>query len=441
MIFYNVRIALKSLRRSPILTSLIIGGIMLGITVTTMFSTIKHSFAKDPIPSKSGQLYYVRMDSWDPARPYVPDQPTIPPNQLPYRDMVELMKSNIPVRQGGMYKASMWVSTGAKDARPERLIVRMCNADFFTMFNVPFLYGSGWSKSSDDGPEPVVVITSEQNDKLFGGENSVGRTLHIADRDFKVVGVTDNWRPSIKFYDLTQQYVQPPEPVYMPLNFTRPMKINTVGNSDGWRSSSAPGYDGFLASDICWIQYWVEIPTEAKLHEYEDWLAAYVMEQKKTGRYGRPLNNKVTPLPLWMVEQGVVPQEVKAMSVVSILFLAVCALNLTGLLLGKFLARSAEVGVRRALGARRVDIFLQHLIECELVGLLGGALGIIVSIGALALVNGWMKTILTRTDFFKIDLPMTLLAVGLSLLAGLIAGVYPAWRICRIAPAVHLKVQ
>ena len=129
------------------------------------------------------------------------------------------------------------------------------------------------------------------------------------------------------------------------------------------------------------------------------------------------------------------------MSVVSILFLAVCALNLMGLLLGKFLARSAEVGVRRALGARRLDIFLQHLIECELVGLIGGGLGILLSIGALSIVNGWMKTLMTRTDFFRVDLPMTLLAVGLSLLAGLIAGAYPAWRICRIPPAIHLKVQ
>jgi putative ABC transport system permease protein len=107
----------------------------------------------------------------------------------------------------------------------------------------------------------------------------------------------------------------------------------------------------------------------------------------------------------------------------------------------KFLARSAEVGVRRALGARRIDIFLQHVIECEIVGLLGGALGIVLSIGGLAILNGWMKTVLTRGDFFQIDFPMTLLAVGLSLMAGLIAGVYPAWRICRIVPAIHLKVQ
>src|SRR5262245_24450431 len=210
MLLYNVRIALKSLKRSPILTALIIGGIMLGITVSTMFSTIKHSFAKDPVPTKSGVLYYVRMDSWDPARPYVPDDPTIPPNQIPYRDMAELLKSKIPVRHVGMFKAQQWISTGAKDARPERVLVRMCTSDFFKMFDVPFLYGSGWDKKDGEEAESVLVLSAEQNDKLFGGENSVGRTVRVGERDLKVVGVTDHWKPSIKFYDLTQQWIQPP---------------------------------------------------------------------------------------------------------------------------------------------------------------------------------------------------------------------------------------
>ena len=80
------------------------------------------------------------------------------------------------------------------------------------------------------------------------------------------------------------------------------------------------------------------------------------------------------------------------MLIVSLLFLAVCAVNLVGLLLGKFLARAGEVGVRRALGASRADIFLQHVVECELVALVGGAIGLLLSLGALAAMNAWLKT-------------------------------------------------
>ena len=60
--------------------------------------------------------------------------------------------------------------------------------------------------------------------------------------------------------------------------------------------------------------------------------------------------------------------QVTAMMVVSLLFLAVCALNLMGLLLAKFLARAPEIGVRRALGASRRHVFVQHVVEAELGG-------------------------------------------------------------------------
>jgi len=487
VILYNIRIALKSLKRSPILSAVIVSAVMLGITVSTIFATIRHSFAKDPIPTKSSTLYYVRIDSWDPLRPYIPEQPTVPPNQVTYRDMTALMNSPIPVRKSGMFKSNLWVSLPADQpgapaaapaagvpttapapaapadaaspppapagplapapqpraykVRPERTETRLCFADFFTMFDVPFKYGSGWDRKADADAAQVVVLSEEENEKLFGGQNSVGRTVRIMDRDFKVVGVIDHWRPSVRFYDLTQSYILPPEKVFLPLSLMPPMRISTAGNTDGWRSSPAPGFEGFLTSETCWLQLWVELPTEAKRREYEDFMTAYVMEQKKAGRLQRPLNNRLSSVLDWMAEQNVVPDETNAMAVVSLLFLAVCSLNLMGLLLGKFLARAPEVGVRRALGARRRDIFLQHIVECEIVGVIGGVLGLLISVGGLKFLNKWMQVLLNRSDLFRIDLPMALLAIGLSLLAGLIAGVYPAWRICRIQPAVHLKVQ
>ena len=131
------------------------------------------------------------------------------------------------------------------------------------------------------------------------------------------------------------------------------------------------------------------------------------------------------------------PDGVAAMSVVSLLFLAVCSLNLVGILLGKFLARIPEVSVRRALGASRAQIFWQHVIECELIGLLGGALGILLSLGILRLLARFMD----NGDALRLDGEMLLTALFLSLVAGLVAGIYPAWRVCSVPPAMQLKVQ
>jgi len=165
-----------------------------------------------------------------------------------------------------------------------------------------------------------------------------------------------------------------------------------------------------------------------------------VLEQKKTGRFARPLNNRLSSVSEWMRIAGVVPPSANAMLIVSLLFLAVCAVNLVGLLLGKFLARGGEVGVRRALGASRTDIFVQHIVECELVAIVGGVVGIALSLAALAGMNAWLKTFQARGEFFRLDAPMILLSIGLALAAGFVAGAYPAWRTCRLPPAEHLKI-
>ncbi len=447
MLFHNLRIAWKSLKRNRILSVLIVAGIALGIAASTTFATVRHSFAKDPVPGKSnGVLYYVRMDSWDPARPYPGPDPTLPPTQLTYQDAMAISKSDIPSRQSVMFKTALYVFPDEKIGRPFRETVRLCFSDFFPMFDVPFRYGSGWDRRADAGPDPVVVISEEMNDKLFGGTNSVGRTVRISDRDFRVVGVLDRWEPSVKVYDMTQNFIEKPENIFMPFNLLKPMKLRTFGNTDGWGPSGGlAGFDGFLASETCWLQMWVELPDAAAVGRYRDFLTAYVMDQKKHGRFPRPLNNRVSTVREWMRDQRVVPPETTAMLIVSLLFLAVCAVNLVGLLLGKFLARAGEVGVRRALGASRADIFLQHVVECELIGVVGGAIGLALSFVALMALNQWLKTtgatVTPRTDFFHLDVPMVLLSVGLSLAAGLVAGLYPAWRTSRLSPAVHLSLQ
>ena len=145
----------------------------------------------------------------------------------------------------------------------------------------------------------------------------------------------------------------------------------------------------------------------------------------------------MTPLLGLMEENGVVPPQAKVLALISLLFLAVASVNLIGLFLGKFLARAPVVGVRRALGASRRAIFLQHLVECELIALAGGIAGIALALGTLAFINQALRDFAT----FRLDASMIAAAVLLSLMAGAIAGIYPAWRICAIPPARHLKNQ
>ena len=98
--------------------------------------------------------------------------------------------------------------------------------------------------------------------------------------------------------------------------------------------------------------------------------------------------------------------------------------------------------LRRALGASRRDIFQQHLVEVIVLGLAGGLLGLLLSVAGL-----WGLRSMFASDFDQydslthMDPTMMTAAVALSLFAGLAAGIYPAWRIGRIQPAIYLKTQ
>lgn len=438
MLLYHLRVAVKSLRRNPYLSMLLIFAVALGICIATSFTTLRHVLAKNPLPrGRADVLHYVRMDNWDPKRAYLADDPKSIPTQITYRDARALLESKIPTRQTATFRASLFVFPDPQVARPFPADIRLVFGDFFPMFSVPFQYGSGWDRAADAKPEPVVVIDNATNEKLFGGRNSVGQSLRIGDRIFRIGGVLAPWRPSIRMFDLTGGGTAPPEAIYLPFNFTPLMKIRTNGNSDGWKGGFTT-YEEFLqVAEQCWIQYWVELPDQQHVAAYRQFIDGYVQDQKRHGRFERPLHNEVTPLLQLMKDFRVVPPQVNGMAVVSLLFLLVCSLNLVGVILGKFLARAPEVSVRRALGATRRDVFLQHIMECELIGLIGGPIGIVLSYfiveAAGKLFPGNMPV--------HLDAEMILTAVALSLGAGLVAGLYPAWRICSIAPAMQLKIQ
>jgi putative ABC transport system permease protein len=441
MLGYYVQTALRSLRRTPILTTVLIAAIALGICISTTFIALRHVFEKDPLPGKSHSLFYVRMDNWDPSRAYTADDPKSLPPQITYKDTVALMRSTIPTHQTASFYSQMFVFPPSAKVRPFRERIRITNSDFFPMFNIPFQYGSGWDKAADAKPEPVIVIDAAMNQKLFGGGNNVGKTVRIADRNFKVAGIiSPDWTPSYRYYDLVQGPVAP-ETIYLPFRFTPIMQIQTFGDSDGWKSGGNT-FEEQLQSETDFVQLWVELPTPASQQAYRDYVDNYVRDQKKMGRFGRPLNNQIKSMPELAEEFGLVPKPVKAMSIISLLFLIVCSLNLVGLLLGKFLARIPEVSVRRALGASKAQVFWQHVVECEVIGVVGGALGLLLSVATLTAIAAILKGPNGNSiSGVSLDVEMVGVSIVLSLVAGLMAGIYPAWRICSIAPAMQLKLQ
>ena len=110
--------------------------------------TTHYIISSNPIPEKGDRLFHVQLDAWDPDSDWDDEDPSEPPTQLTYRDMIALMESDIPTYKSGNFKAEFTVHPEGEAERPYRETVRMCFSDFFPMFNVPFQFGSGWGDSA-----------------------------------------------------------------------------------------------------------------------------------------------------------------------------------------------------------------------------------------------------------------------------------------------------
>jgi putative ABC transport system permease protein len=124
----------------------------------------------------------------------------------------------------------------------------------------------------------------------------------------------------------------------------------------------------------------------------------------------------------------------------------VCLINTVGLLLAKFLNGAAVTGVRRALGASRRQILIQHLVEVGALSVLGAALGLaLAALGLTAVHHMYAAAHLYHRggyqELMHIDSVGIFWAVILALAATLAAGLYPAWRVGRLPPAIYLKSQ
>lgn len=437
MFGYYIKLAMLSIKRNPILSALMVTAIALGIGACMTTITVNYLMSNNPIKHKSDVLFHVQLDNWSPYE--AAREPNDPPLQLTWTDANNLMKAKKGYRQAAMARSGGIVEPENPDVKPYQSSIRLTYGDFFSMFEVPFIYGTGWSESADINQEHVVVINRETNDEIFGGENSVGKNLVIAGATFRVVGVIDDWHPVPKFFDLNNDDFGGPASIFMPLSLKIPLELPSWGNVNCWKSPEGEGFIAFINSECINFQFWVELENPAQRDEYMDFLNSYVNEQKEFGRFPRPLNNRMNNVQEWLEYNEVVADDAQIMMWLSLMFLAVCLLNTIGLMLSKFMGKSSEIGLRRAVGATKKDLFIQHIVETACIGLAGGVAGLVLSYFGLQGIRTLYGEFADKLT--SLDTNMVLLAIGVSLVATIIAGIYPTWRACSIAPAGQLKSQ
>lgn len=438
MFKYNLKLALKSMRRNPIMTTLMIAAIAVGIGISMTTLSVYHMMSSDPIPHKSDVLFAVTLDSWNPLRPFDDDRPERAPHQLTFHDAERLVALGRGKRQTAMFESSLIIEPVNDEDLPFEAGARVTYGDFFAMFDVPFLFGGGWDKSADLNAEPVVVLSRQLNERLFGGENSVGESLTMEGVRFKVVGVIDTWEPTPRFYDPINGAFQEVNEMFIPYALTRVMELQSAGSDWGWKWEEITTFEQWLNSESVWVQYFVELESPRNRDEYLAHLDAYVGEQKLLGRFERPMNNNIFNVREWMEYHEVVAQDSKVLVGLSFLFLVVCLLSTIALTLTKFVGKKAETSLRRALGASRVTIFKQQLVEVGVIGFSGGLIGLVLVVLGL---EGIEYLYDSPGGLARLDWLMVFTSVAVAIVSGMLAGLYPAWRVCKIPPANQLKTQ
>jgi putative ABC transport system permease protein len=438
MFDYYLRLALASLRRNLAMTTLLVVAIGMGIGASMSLITVLHVMSGDPIPGLSAHLYVPHLD----PRPLAAQKAVYgdASDNLTYIDAMALLKARRATRQAAM-AGGLVLMRDTPDSpafKPSYVASRYVTADFFPMFHVPIHIGRALDDNDIAGHARVAVIDEVLAHRLFGDADPLGRTLRFEHDAFTIVGTTAGWRPQPLFYNDIggRGMFGDPDLVMLPLTTALDLDLS-VNNTACWADPDH-GANPHLGGECSWLQFWVQLDDDRAASGYRDFLANYWREQKATGRFERKEAARLYRLDAWMDHAHLAPGDLQLQLRLALGFLAVCLLNIVALLMAKFLRRSAEISIRRALGARRTDIFVQLATEALLIGMGGGLLGLAVTAGGL-----W--SIRQRPDAYAhlahLDASMLLATLALAVGSAVLAGLLPAWRACHVPPAMQLKIN
>ncbi|HEY4144570.1 ABC transporter permease [Pinirhizobacter sp.] len=439
MFGYYLGLALRSFRGSRVLTALIIVLMGVGVATCMVAWSVFRVTAADPLPGRSATLFVPQVDNFGPTRTNQGE----PPNLLSHADAMALWHARGHTPTTLLYPVSFVHDPDDGTGQPSGLDGDAVTRDFFAMFGAPFAQGHVWSQADDEDGAALVVISDRLNRRLFGGDNSIGRSMNLDGHAFRVVGVLGPWQPWPRFYDVASTgtaFIAPGD-IYLPLRKAIALAKRSL---TGYCSAVAadpniPDFNAWVHSECVWIGAWVQLRDAADVARYRQFLVAYATTQQQMGRFAWEPNIRLTGLNAWLASQRVIPKATNLSMMVALSFLLIAMVNVVGLMLARFMRRSTEIGVRRALGASRAAIYRQFGTEAVAIGMAGALLG--MGLTWLGIRGVHLVFEPTIAAWAHMDLPLMLGTVVLAVGATFLAALYPTWRAAQVQPAWQIKTD
>jgi putative ABC transport system permease protein len=402
----DLRYGLRMLAKSPGFTAVAVLTLALGIGANTAIFSVVNAVLLRPLNFKEpGSLALV----WEKLPRINLDRNTVaPPNFLDWQEQNRVFAGMAAFLDQPLNL------TGSGD--PQQVSVELVSPNFFSILGVSPMLGRGFAaEDAQPGKDNVVILSYALWESRYGGDrNIIGKTIGLNGESITVVGVLPpNFDWYINEFSFTNQRPQIWTPLVM-----RP----------AWRDWTKVGR--FLRV-VARVKPGISLTqAQAQMDTIAANLAArYPQYDKGWGVHVVPVREQLSGAfrPVLLVLLGAV----------GFVLLIACA-NISSLLLSRAMGRSREIAIRTALGATRRRIVRQLLTESILLGAIGGTVGIFAAIWATEVLVHAIPTSLLDVQGINADWRVLTFSVALTLVAGIIAGGFPALIAARAATASAL---
>lgn len=393
----DLRYGLRGLWRQPAFSIVAVCSLALGIGANTAIFSVVNGVLLNPLPYPQPEQLVTFHQS----------KPNFDMGAMPYPNFLDLQKDNQTFSAMAISRSANFSLIGAGEA--ERVTGRFVTADYFSALGVNPEIGRGFAAGEDkSGAEATVVISHDLWQRKFGGGADIlHKGITLDDKNYSVIGVIPPGLPGVR------------GDVFVP--------IGQWGNQALKSRTAALGLHG-----IGRLKPGVTIEQgQADLSRLMQQLAQlYPASNRGNGA-------KIISLKETMVG-NVKPILWTLLGAVGFVLLIACV-NVSNLMLARSTGRSREFAIRSALGAGRGRLLRQSLTESAVLGLAGGALGLLVATWGTKLALGLLPTALPRAEEVRLDQRVLLFALGISLLTGIVSGLAPAWKTSRSRLTEALK--
>ena len=403
----DLRYAFRVLRKNVGLTLVILASLGIGIGANSAIFSVVNALLLRPLPyPHPDRLAAIWLHS--PGIGILRDWPS--PGQY-----VDIQSQNHSFDQMAIAQSRTWILTGRE--QPERVDVLRTQSTLLTMFGAKPLLGRTLLPDEDKPGRPAVAILSYGAwQRLFNADPSiVGKSITLNGKTSTVVGVLER-----SFMVNTE--VMPSEGPMDKVDMFLPLPLGPDSAQE--RGDENYNIVARLKPGVTVEQAQADINVIANGIRIKD---------KRDASYGMDVIG---------LQKQVVGDVRRALLVllgsVALVLLIACA-NVANLLLARAAGREKEVAIRTALGAGWQRIARQLLTESVLLGLLGGAAGLVVARLSLWVVRTMKPGNIPRLDEIGIDGTVMAFTFGIALATGILFGLAPVWRAVKLDPNSSLK--